>query len=605
MSLERFSFAEFCERRARRILPALFLVTVCCLPLAWLVMFPAELKAFAQSLMSVGLLASNVLFWMQSGYFAVDAEQKPLLHTWSLAVEEQFYLAFPIILLLVWRYRRDWLLPVVIALAAASFALCEIGWRLKPSATFYLAPTRAWELLIGAACAIWQASRPVAGSTFLSGLGLVAILASVLLYDKTTPFPSYYALLPTLGTALVLLYARPGTFAHRLLSLRLLVVIGLLSYSAYLWHQPLIAFARMYKTVHAAEWILLGAALFSFPLAYLSWRFVELPFRDARSGPIRSRRTLLTLSATGLAAFVVTGLAGHAAVGFPDRFDARTLRLAQSVDDIGRFRGCMEIGANATRDTLANCRLGAPGSTPTFVLLGDSHAGAIADGLDRAALAMGRAGFVVGVNACPPVADAGTHWSGTRETCPAFQSGLVALVERLRVRHVILHAMWESFDDGNLVPAHAGGPTAGSLENGLLDSMRRLRERGVSVVVIGSTPRAAFIVPTTLARWRHLMPGRDLRPELADFLRENRTARKVFSGPAFRSLARLVDVHQVFCGSGLTDRCDLDDGSNAYFYDQHHLTRTGSLLLADRLRAALEHEPNGSGRPAPPRTASW
>ncbi|HPQ96790.1 MAG TPA: acyltransferase, partial [Thiolinea sp.] len=253
-----FSLVSFYERRARRILPALFLMLLVCLPPAWWLLLPHELAGFGRSLVAVALFSSNILFWQESGYFAPDAELVPLLHTWSLALEEQFYLLFPLLLLAGWRLglrRLAWLLG---GIGVFSLVLAELGWRLVPDANFYLLPGRAWELLAGAGCALYRHSRPgEEGSSgpWLAGMGLVLLLGAVLWFDRGLPFPGLYALIPVGGTVLLILYASPDRGIGRVLACPLLVGIGLISYSAYLWHQPLLVFTRMQWPDVGSGWL--------------------------------------------------------------------------------------------------------------------------------------------------------------------------------------------------------------------------------------------------------------------------------------------------------------------------------------------------------------
>lgn len=240
-----FSIDRFYERRARRILPALFVVMLACLPFAYMWMLPTQLKDFAHSLISVVLFVSYFYFISQVDYFAPSAELQPLLHTWSLAVEEQYYLLFPILLVVLWRFGRQRVFWSIVVIAVLSLLLAEWGYRNKPSENFYFAPTRAWELLAGSICSFMTVGKAQRSSNVLSALGFAMIVFAIFGYDATTPFPSVYALLPVVGTALIILFAAEGTWVARLLSLRMFVGIGLISYSAYLWHQPLFAFARL------------------------------------------------------------------------------------------------------------------------------------------------------------------------------------------------------------------------------------------------------------------------------------------------------------------------------------------------------------------------
>lgn len=242
---KRFSIINFYERRARRILPALFFVMLMCIPFAWMWMLPSQMEDFSQSLIAVSLFASNIWFWRESGYFDTAAEEKPLLHTWSLAVEEQYYLIFPIFLILAWRFGKNRVFWMIVVMAAISLLMSEWGWRKHPTANFYLLPTRAWELFAGSIAAFVVHKQGVQKNNPLALAGLAAIVFSIFFYDEATPFPSVYALVPVLGVVLLVLYADKDTFTAKLLSTKGFVGIGLMSYSAYLWHQPLFAFARI------------------------------------------------------------------------------------------------------------------------------------------------------------------------------------------------------------------------------------------------------------------------------------------------------------------------------------------------------------------------
>ena len=248
MAEGKFSIVNFYERRARRILPALFFVMAVCLPFAWIWLSPTYLKDFGQSLVAVSTLSSNILFWLESGYFDTAGELKALLHTWSLAVEEQYYILFPIFLMLTWRLGIKWVLILLSVVFLLSLGVAQWGAYTKPSATFFLLPTRGWELLVGVFAAFYLKHNAHLKSHFvnqlMSLLGFGMIVYSIIAYDETTPFPSLYALVPTIGAGLLILCAVPKTYVHKLLSLKFIVGIGLISYSAYLWHQPLLAFAR-------------------------------------------------------------------------------------------------------------------------------------------------------------------------------------------------------------------------------------------------------------------------------------------------------------------------------------------------------------------------
>ena len=314
----RFDLWRFYERRARRILPALFVVLAACLPAAWLWLMPGQFKDFAQSLFATTVFASNVFFWTQSGYFDTASELKPLLHTWSLAVEEQFYLAFPLILWALWA-RPRLLLAVLAGLGLGSFV-----WSVWPgqdsNAVFYLIQYRAWELLAGSACALILRRRAVFAHPLPGLAGLALIAWPMVAYGADTPVWGWTPLPAVLGTALVILSAAPGTPAARLLSLPPMVGIGLISYSAYLWHQPVLAFARLVPDDPPGLPVLLALSAAVLPLAWITWACVEQPARRGTWRLVATRARVLTGAAAGLVVFGALGLAGHVSDGARTRF---------------------------------------------------------------------------------------------------------------------------------------------------------------------------------------------------------------------------------------------------------------------------------------------
>ncbi len=280
-----FSLLNFYGRRARRILPALFFVVLCCLPAAWFLMVPHELKDFSQSLISVATYTSNIFFFLESGYFEAAAETKPLLHTWSLAVEEQFYIVFPIIFLICWRFgKRSLLFIVSMLLGLMSLLFAQWASAHEPSANFYLAPMRAWELLSGSLCAVFLAGTKSAyyqkGNGLIASIGVVMVCISIVIFDKTTPHPSFYTLIPVVGTVLIILFSRGDNFVNKILSTKLLVGVGLISYSAYLWHVPLLAFLRIYTLNNINLYQISFLVFLTFLLSFFSWKYIEAPFRN-------------------------------------------------------------------------------------------------------------------------------------------------------------------------------------------------------------------------------------------------------------------------------------------------------------------------------------
>ena len=319
----KFSIARFYERRIRRILPALFFIMAACIVMAWFLVMPADFKDLSQSLIAVPLFLSNILFYFTSGYFDTASEHKPLLHTWSLGVEEQFYILFPLYLWAIFKFGLKKTVLGIVVFFVLSFACSEIMWRSGEADTnFFFTPSRAWELLFGSLCALLPAMYPIqeragpAIKNIFAAVGIVMIVLAIVLFRPDTPSPSFYTLLPVVGAGLIILFATKETWVSRLLSIKLAVGIGLISYSAYLWHQPIFAFARLRSVEelsHADYFCLIAITL---ALAILTWRFVERPFR---APGYLSQKRIFVLAAIGSALMIGVGVAGIMCNGFPSR----------------------------------------------------------------------------------------------------------------------------------------------------------------------------------------------------------------------------------------------------------------------------------------------
>ncbi len=328
-----FTFIDFYNRRARRILPALFFVMLCSIPIAFYSMDSEQLKAFSSSLIAVVIFASNVLFFLEDDYFRVASELKPFLHTWSLAVEEQFYIFFPPFLLAVIHFRKNLLLVIFSCIALMSILLAQFGgnlmmsspyiepfwsWEDIPGWAFYLAPTRAWELILGVIAAIYLIDKPFKSSLlaeFLSLLGLVLIIYSVYNFHSGTSIPGLIALIPTFGTFLLILFANSKNYVGRLLGNKCIVWVGLISYSAYLWHQPIFAFAYHLNNEKPSAFGIYILIFLSLIVGYASYQYIEKPFRNKSRF---STKQIFTSALLFSIFFIAVGILGHKTNGFFD-----------------------------------------------------------------------------------------------------------------------------------------------------------------------------------------------------------------------------------------------------------------------------------------------
>ncbi|WP_158275484.1 acyltransferase family protein [Maritimibacter sp. 55A14] len=590
----RFSIANFYERRMRRILPALFLVMFFCIAAFWFIMLPEQFSDFSQSLVATSVFASNVLFWQESGYFAAANEFKPLLHTWSLAVEEQFYLFFPLMCLLFWRHRSHTLVWITLAVMFASFALCEMAWRTYPRANFYLAPTRIWELFAGSICAHLMIVNRFKGNAVLSLMGLGMILASVFLLDSSVGYPSKYALLPVVGTVLVILFSAPDEMAGRLLSIRPLVWIGLVSYSAYLWHQPIFVFARMASLTWPTPEKMFVLSALTFLPAYVSWRFVEQPFRRADRSIFNTRPRVFAFSAVGILGFVVLGTVGVVGNGLPWRIDYGRVAalLAYQEFSYPERDTCYLVREEFPSDTqIADCAADADRPADA-IFIGDSHADALNYTLGRALSAQGLNMAFTGTESCPPVI--GFVRQAPYYDCDKKLRTLLVQVLSSPAQYVILHARWSYYLD---VEPFANGVGGTDGENGALtpltdmrrrtisdayaDFAEKLAEEGKTVVLIYPIPEAGWDVPMHLAKM--VLRGMDDRPRLSipydAVLQRNASVIEVFDSIQQERIIR-VRSGLVFCDPG-ANRCFQESESNIPLYrDPDHLTHEGAEMLA-------------------------
>jgi peptidoglycan/LPS O-acetylase OafA/YrhL len=381
----RFTFSNFYARRIKRIFPALILVMSACLAFGWFALFPDEFAQLGKHVAGGSGFVANLMFWQEVGYFDTAAETKPLLHLWSLGIEEQFYIVWPVVLLLAWK-RGFNLLAVTAALAAVSFLINVAGLASYPSATFYSPASRAWELMLGAmlGCLSVQAGALAAvqarvSPALQSGAALLLLVAGLALITAEQPFPGFVALLPV-ASALLFISAGPQTWINRvLLSNRLMVWVGLISYPLYLWHWPLLSFARIIESNTPSATIRGAALLGAFVLAWLTWRLLEVPLRHARSRLVTIGLTvlMLVLAGVGLSVLLKQGLPERASIVE----NARHHQSLILVEDKANAAACKQrYGFDSMYEY---CQLANIDQDPSVVLIGDSHGYHVLAGLTK------------------------------------------------------------------------------------------------------------------------------------------------------------------------------------------------------------------------------
>jgi peptidoglycan/LPS O-acetylase OafA/YrhL len=567
---QRFSLVNFYERRARRILPALFLIILVCIPFAWMWMLPNQMEDFSQSLIAVSLFASNVLFWTESGYFDAAAEDKPLLHTWSLAVEEQYYVLFPIFLFLAWRYGKDRVFWMIVVMASISLLLSEWGWRNKATANFYLAPTRAWELFAGSISAFIVQKQRAQKNNFLAMLGLSAIVFAIFFYDETTPFPSVYALVPVLGVVLLILYADEETLVAKLLSTKMFVGMGLISYSAYLWHQPLFALAKI-RLFEPSGSVFVILCITSIALAYLTWRYVEAPFRG-RQSLLNSQVSVFTASVIFLASFAVFGIVGHINNGFEASGKSR-LALSTLQERISVNHG---ISSTCEGEfTLSNdC---ATSATPEVLLWGDSFAMHLYQGINASAdtiklrqITTSSCSPIIGISMLNFSANKGYEWA---ERCIDFNNQVLRwLKSNESVQFVILSSTFDWIDSENVITEDGKihNPDIEFVLSKFKKTVQMINNLGVGVVVVSPTPRSGVNIGNCLAKKYQHSTSLDCNFNYSETSYTHDFIKKVSS---------FSPVYWLYTDICQSEKCFAETNGVFIYRDTGHLSKEGSAFL--------------------------
>lgn len=487
-----FSLAGFYARRIKRIFPALIVVLLACIAVGSAVLFPDEYLALGKHVAGGATFVSNFLLLSEAGYFDEASERKPLLHLWSLGIEEQFYLLWPILILLFARWKKDpfW---VAATIFLASFAANVVVSTISPNAAFYLPVTRFWELMIGCMLAgiayrqkdydgrslgaVSNAYIQYANSNSVKQvalwIGVTLVTFALVSISRERPFPSWWALLPTVGTALLIWAGPASTIVCNVLTNRALVYVGLISYPLYLWHWPLLSFGRILRLKEPTILLKIGILAAAFALAALTYRFIERPIRFGR--PLRLKPVAALIVA--LASMGTIGLVLYVSDGLPTRY-SHDVQSAIRAPTYSPHLQC-ENGALATKDELGVvCSSGAGSNEQKIVIWGNSHAGVLASGLEDARRRSENFSLATfAYPACPPVLSfSSTHQPG----CSAFNERVIESVTTWKPQTVIMAGRWEFYS----------GSGWGILSDASLRAtISRLKTIGVDrVVVMGQFP---------------------------------------------------------------------------------------------------------------------
>jgi peptidoglycan/LPS O-acetylase OafA/YrhL len=573
MLSKTFSIADFYVRRIRRIFPALIVVVLITLLIGCYVLPPREMKSLGSNIAGSAIFFQNFVLLGQVGYFDLAAEKKPLLHLWSLGIEEQYYIVWPLLLSLIgaWRIRS---LAITIVLALGSFVACVIVQKQAPDYAFYLPVTRAWELLIGSGLALWSNGRsrkpqqriPLRDYREVVGIGaLLVIVVSLLRYNPRIAHPGYFTLAPVLAAAVLI--KMKGTLIHRyLLSARPAVFIGLISYPLYLWHYPLMAYARIHfvdGVPSVTMWIIIVASIL---LAWLTYQVIERPIRFGQHHiPIK-----LGALVGGMAALGVIGLAADLTNGLPIRIPAAIRPFMLDGSETGpRWRAgkCLLNPEQSAADFAPECS--GTGRHPLIAVWGDSYSASLYPGLKYFADERGFDVAEFAASSCPPLVG---FVMEQRRFCKGANDYVVRRLVELKPEVVVLYTTWRYNDDDVRV--------------GLDRTIPMLKAAGINkIIVLG--PPASWLgdgLPANLLdyyfRTHTLLPQRT-------WFRSNDAWTRPFDefleAQAKRVGADFMSVRQMMCNDdGCLTRLG-SDGPSMISYDTGHLTYPASIMVAEHI----------------------
>jgi peptidoglycan/LPS O-acetylase OafA/YrhL len=547
----RLGLATFYGRRVRRIFPALIVVLCAVLILGWLFMLPGPYAQLSSDVFASAAFSANIALWLQSGYFDVEAAKKPLLHLWSLGIEEQFYLLWPLILMLAARLRLG-LIAVAAAIALMSFVLNVALIGSNPVATFYLPFTRAWELLAGGAlaCCWSRIDHGELASNFRALAGAVLIAIAIVVLDPHRAFPGWWAALPVIGSALIL-SAPLAWGCQKLLASAPMVFVGLISYPLYLWHWPLLVFSAIIKFAPLTLLERGLIVLLSIALSWATWRFVEIPFRFGRPRPAKVASLASAMALVALAGFVVLRNGG-----FDLRLPEEIRSLAHVPEQTAQWRvgECM-LDISRQMSFAENCV--DRNRRPLLMLWGDSTAGALMPGLRKAQESRDFGIAQFNSSSCIPALNVDIP---NVQNCRAMNDKVLQLARQLKPDIVLLHGTWEKYLD------HVG-QTVAALK----------RETGARVVVLGAVPWWKRGLPNEVMRYymlhHALIPPHSGGARLPDPYDETMRAALVPEGAEF------ISAREALCNE---DGCLTRVGGNASDIsasDGVHLTEKGSAFL--------------------------
>lgn len=594
-----FHFANFYERRARRILPMLFVVILVSIPFAWQKLLPIDLVEYAQSALSALFFTSNFFFYFTTTEYGADsALRKPLLHTWSLGIEEQFYVIIPIVLLVIWKLSRAFLLPTIIGLLLVSLVFAEVMSTRNSELNFFLPFSRFWELLFGSVLAKIEIKYGRLDSKILSNmlsiLGLSLIFYSIVVFNSSTAHPSFYTLIPVIGVSLIIAFSSHQDMIGKLLSTKSFVGIGLISYSVYLWHFPIFAFSRIGAT-DPSNYDKLGWIVATFGLATISYFSIEKPFRNKQQVGTKTLLASLIIIALALG-FINWHLIRND--GYAGRLPSILLKGELKVSVADLFK---QNGARCFDRKKEFCSIDTSPDALTIYAFGDSHFSAMA--MQILEFVDGRFNYVeANVGGCPFILGVNRYKrSGEKDNqCSSgFQKQRLNLVET-KPSVILIGGRFPLYLSSMFFDNKEGGvegkewdefrsANGNNIEDEFKNTLRVLTSLGHHIILVYPIPEVGWNVPTTLLNKikgldvAHIKSTIDKEPittSFAVYKERTRTTFDLFDSIVHPNIHR-VYPHKVFCNSRIQGRCVTHNSDDVFYVDDDHPSSRGSEMIVE------------------------
>ncbi len=593
ISKNQFSFLTFYEKRVRRLLPALFFIMTCCLPFVWFLMTSSDAKSFYQTFFASTIFGSNFLFWFQSGnYFDTVSIWKPLHHTWSLAIEEQFYLFHPILLIIISNLKFKKIYLGILMLISILLSLYFLN--VDPKANFYLLPSRYWELLAGGIIAYYNIDHiksyfsKFINDTFVF-IGLALILYSIVIFNSFTPHPSLLTIIPVLGTVLIIIFANSSSFSGLILSNRPMVFVGLISYSLYLWHYPIFVFSRLYiiNDLTSINYIIL--ILFTFLFSYFTYKFIEQPFRNRSKF---NRKTIFSFFSFFSIVFLIIGFSGHNHYEYNiDLNNEINLVKSEGMEDAYGCHG---------KSPKSGCLIGDKKTSPSWAIIGDSHAGSLSSELGRSLESQNESGIQLTQGGCAYTIGL-KKTTNNPEACNKLNLQIRDVILNDGIKNIVTSARYVRYLYETGYDNEEGGKESDLEDTFYYDEISDNKKQRINKVLIAykksieelliNGKKIYFVYPVPEIGWD--VPRQTYKLGIRDqgnfsisykpYIKRSEPVINIFDELLQYDNFIKIDPSKLFCNILTAGRCETSINGKLLYFDDDHVSNYGAKIIINEI----------------------